>query len=114
MFRGNIGIVSDMGPETVPVRKFARRLTCPLKRVVQVLRALQSHRHRISMSDGFLDRFETWFLMHSDISTATPDTLTPIETKSSMILSPERTTLTGLASIINSTSFELAGPAIMS
>jgi hypothetical protein len=52
--------------------------------------------------------------MHSDINTATPDTLMPIETKSSMILSPERTTLTGLASIINSTSFELAGPAIMS
>jgi len=51
VFRGNIGIVSDMGPETVPVRKFARRLTCPLKRVVQVLRALQSHRHLIAMSD---------------------------------------------------------------
>ncbi len=26
MFRGNIGIVSDIGPETLPVRKFARPL----------------------------------------------------------------------------------------
>ena len=29
MFRGNIGIVSDIGPETLPVRKFARRPTWP-------------------------------------------------------------------------------------